>query len=107
MERGSLRTRALWQRAISVSRGAARGEGAAGGGGSSLGGTASGAISATAAGSGSGGMLKSRTSFHALASSLVEQKNRYGGGLLAYSLFLSLFISIKENVLLLYMKYFF
>ena len=33
MERGSQRTRALWQRAISVSRYAARGEGAGGAGG--------------------------------------------------------------------------
>lgn len=83
MERGSLRTRALWQRAISVSRNAAKGEGAAGAGGGA-GGGGGGAGSGGGGGGGSsnsagGSMLKnSRTSFHALATSLVEQKNRWG-----------------------------
>ena len=85
MERGSLRTRALWQRAISVSRNAAKGEGAAGaGGGAGGGGGGAGSGGGGGGGGGSsnsagGSMLKnSRTSFHALATSLVEQKNRWG-----------------------------
>ena len=79
MERGSQRTRALWQRAISVSRYAARGEGAGGAGGGGGGGGAGSGGGGGSSNSAGGSMLKnSRTSFHALATSLVEQKNRCG-----------------------------
>ena len=97
MERGSQRTRALWQRAISVSRYAARGEGAAGGAGGGGGGGGGGAGSGGGGGSSSsagGSMLKnSRTSFHALATSLVEQKNRCGISLSFFYIYFLYFIN--------------
>ena len=98
MERGSQRTRALWQRAISVSRYAARGEGAAGaggGGGGGGGGAGSGGGGGSSSSAG-GSMLKnSRTSFHALASSLVEQKNRCGISLFFFFFFFFFFLINK------------
>ncbi|KAK7114160.1 myosin heavy chain, clone 203-like isoform X2 [Littorina saxatilis] len=76
MERGSgrVRTRALWQRAITMSKdGTGGGTGGGGGGGASSGGSGVGG-----AGSVGASMFKSsrNNSFQLLAASLVEQKNR-------------------------------
>ncbi|KAK7481700.1 hypothetical protein BaRGS_00027073, partial [Batillaria attramentaria] len=74
MERsGKLKTRALWQRAVTVSKTAAKGisdgDTTANGSGSGVGG------GVCIGSGGSGTMLKNRTSFHNLATSLLDQRN--------------------------------